>query len=101
MILYGLALAPLAKEIREAVPGAMQAWYADNCAMAGETVLVAEGMSLLERLGTAHGYFPEPMALQATSKRHELGRARRRRCAVSPPSRRYAALRTNMPPIAW
>ena len=25
MILYGLALAPLAKEIREAVPGAMQA----------------------------------------------------------------------------
>ena len=37
MILYGLALAPLAKEIREAVLGAMQAWYTDDCAMAGET----------------------------------------------------------------
>jgi hypothetical protein len=35
MILYGLALAPLAKEIREAVPDAMQAWYADDCGMAG------------------------------------------------------------------
>jgi hypothetical protein len=34
MILYGLALAPLAQEIREAVPDAMQAWYADDCGMA-------------------------------------------------------------------
>ena len=34
-------------------------------------------------------------------KRHELGCARRRRCVASPPSRRYAMLRTNMPPVAW
>ena len=60
MILYGLALAPLAQEIREAVPDAMQTWYADDCGMAGETGPVAEGMRLLERLGPARGYFPEP-----------------------------------------
>ena len=44
MILYGLALPPLAKEIREAVPGAMQAWYADDCVMTGEMGPVAESM---------------------------------------------------------
>jgi len=60
MILYGLALTPLAKEIREAVSGAMQAWYADDCTMAGETGPVAEGMSLRERLRPAREYFPEP-----------------------------------------
>ena len=60
VILYGLALAPLGKEIRNAVPGAMQAWYADDCAMAGKTGPVAEAMTLLERLGPARGYYPEP-----------------------------------------
>ena len=58
--LYGLALAPLGKEIRDAVPRAMQAWYADDCAMAGKTGPVAEAMTLLERLGPARGYYPEP-----------------------------------------
>ena len=56
MILYGLALAPLGKEIRDAVPGAMQAWYADDCAMGGKTGPAAEAMTLLERLGPARGY---------------------------------------------
>ena len=60
MILYGLALAPLGKEIRDAVPGAMQAWYADNCTIAGKTGPVAKAMTLLERLGPARGYYPEP-----------------------------------------
>jgi hypothetical protein len=45
---------------REAVPGAIQAWYADDCAITGETAPVAEGMTLLERLGSTRGYFPEP-----------------------------------------
>jgi hypothetical protein len=33
MILYGLALVPLAKILREAVPEVLQPWYADNIVM--------------------------------------------------------------------
>ena len=77
MILYSLALAPLAKEkIREAVPGAMQAWYTDDCTMAGEMGPVAEGMNLLERLGPARGYFLEPAKSILISSPAEMAAAK-------------------------
>ena len=51
---------PLGKEIRDVIPGAMQAWYANDCGMSGEMTQVVEAMTLLERLGPARGYYPEP-----------------------------------------
>ena len=35
MVLYGLALVPLAEHLREEVPSVLQPWYADDMAMSG------------------------------------------------------------------
>jgi hypothetical protein len=60
MILYGLALVPLAESMRRAVPDLVQLWYADDAAMAGEADKIAKATRLLEVEGPARGYFPEP-----------------------------------------
>ena len=60
MILYGLALVPLAESLRKAEPTVIQPWYADDAAMAGPVSRIATLMRLLEELGPARGYFPEP-----------------------------------------
>ena len=49
MVLYGLALLPLAEALRTAVPSVVQPWYADDAAMSGPAKGVAEAMELLER----------------------------------------------------
>ncbi|KAI2507264.1 hypothetical protein MHU86_7100 [Fragilaria crotonensis] len=60
MVLYGLALTPLAETIRERVPTVAQPWYADDAAMAGPVDGIAEAQRLLLDLGPRRGYFPEP-----------------------------------------
>jgi hypothetical protein len=60
MVLYGLALTPLAETIRAAVPTVVQPWYADDAAMAGPVDGIAEAQRLLLELGPRRGYFPEP-----------------------------------------
>ena len=60
MILYGIALTPLTESIRTEIPTVMQAWYADDAAMAGPVEDIARAMTLLEERGPARGYFPEP-----------------------------------------
>ena len=60
MVLYGLAMVPLAKYLREAVPTVIQPWYADDCAMSGGVKGIAEAMDILQRLGPSRGYYPEP-----------------------------------------
>jgi hypothetical protein len=60
MVLYGLALTPLAESIRAAVPTIVQPWYADDAAMAGPVRGIAEAQRLLLELGPRRGYFPEP-----------------------------------------
>ena len=60
MVLYGLALTPLAESIRAAVPTVVQPWYADDAAMAGPIDGIAEAQRLLLELGPRRGYFPEP-----------------------------------------
>jgi hypothetical protein len=60
MVLYGLALVPLANRLRLANPTLLQAWYADDMAMAGPSTEIAKMMGLLEELGPKRGYFPEP-----------------------------------------
>ena len=60
MVLYGLALVPLAKRLRNAVPTLLQPWYADDSAMMGQAKDIATAMSLLLQHGPERGYFPEP-----------------------------------------
>jgi hypothetical protein len=60
MVLYGLALTPLAEQLRRAVPSVAQPWYADDAAMAGPVRGIARAMRLLQQQGPARGYFPEP-----------------------------------------
>ena len=60
MVLYGLALTPLASTIRAAVPTVVQPWYADDAAMAGPVHGIAAAQRLLLELGPRRGYFPEP-----------------------------------------
>lgn len=60
MVLYGLALVPLAEKLRAAVPEALQPWYADDAAVAGRTGDIAKVMARLQEWGPARGYFPEP-----------------------------------------
>ena len=60
MVLYGLALVPLAKSLKAAVPDVHQPWYADDCAMVGPSTSIGQAMDLLLVQGPARGYFPEP-----------------------------------------
>jgi hypothetical protein len=60
MVLYGLALTPLAEAIRQAVPQVVQPWYADDAAMAGPVTGIRTAQHLLLELGPPRGYFPEP-----------------------------------------
>jgi len=60
MVLYGLALVPLAENLRESVPEVLQPWYADDAAMAGPVQGIAKAMRLLADQGPARGYYPEP-----------------------------------------
>ena len=60
MVLYGLALVPLAATLRQAHPEVVQAWYADDGQLQGRSSRVAAAMIDLQRLGPERGYFPEP-----------------------------------------
>jgi len=60
MVLYGLALLPLAESLREAEPTVLQPWYADDMAMQGPVSGIARVMRLLQVEGPPRGYFPEP-----------------------------------------
>jgi hypothetical protein len=60
MVLYGLALTPLADAIRTAVPHSVQPWYADDSGVVGNVTALATAQRLLLELGPKRGYFPEP-----------------------------------------
>ena len=60
MILYGLALVPLAARLRAAHPDVLQAWYADDSALKGKSRAIGAAMTLLLRLGPERGYFLAP-----------------------------------------
>ena len=60
MVLYGLALLPLAKSLRDAKPAVLQPWYADDMAMHGHVNDITDIMRLLLKEGPQRGYFPEP-----------------------------------------
>ena len=59
MVLYGLGLLPLAEVIREADPGVIQPWYANNVSMWGTIRRNTKLLRALMEKGPFHGYFPE------------------------------------------
>ena len=58
--LYGVALLPLAENLRSEHPDVLQPWYANNEAMQGLPLAVAKCFQLLIRVGPQFGYYPKP-----------------------------------------
>ena len=59
-VIYGLALVPLSKFLRERHPEVIQPFFADDCSLAGPASAVRKVMQLLVLHGPSRGYFPEP-----------------------------------------
>ena len=59
MILYGITLVPLAKQLKEAVPDLIHSWYADDAALAGDSSRIRKAVRLLQQWGPQRGYFLE------------------------------------------
>jgi hypothetical protein len=55
-----VALVPLARNLRKAVPECMQPWYADDGGLAGRLKDILRAFKLLMEQGPARGYYPEP-----------------------------------------
>jgi hypothetical protein len=76
MVLYGLALLPLAELLREQEPTVVQPWYADDTAMAGTVSGIARAMTLLQHHGPQRGYYPVPAKSILICKPNEMERAK-------------------------
>ena len=60
MILYGIALTPLAEHLGQAFPDVLQPWYADDSALMGRHTDNAACLKALSIAGPWFGYYPEP-----------------------------------------
>ena len=60
MVMYGIILVPLAKEIIAADPGILSPFYVDDAAFDGSEQRSSQPLKLLMKRGTDRGYFPEP-----------------------------------------
>jgi len=60
MSVYGVALMPLANKMLQAVPAAVQPWYADDSGSVGEARHSAACLKFLIEYGPQYGYVPEP-----------------------------------------
>ena len=59
MSLYGIATLPLAWSMREAVPGSLQPWFANDSSAVGTAEQSAQCLLHLQKEGPRYGYFPE------------------------------------------
>ena len=55
MVLYGITLVPLSKEIRAADPGLLSPFYTDDAAFDGSAQNIAQLLKLLMKRGTDRG----------------------------------------------
>ena len=60
MVLYGIILVPLAKELRVAEPGMLSLFYAYDAMFDGLAQRSAHILKLLMKRGVDWGYFPKP-----------------------------------------
>jgi hypothetical protein len=59
MSLYGIATLPLARSMRQAIPDALQPWFADDSSAVGTAEQAAQCLLHLQQEGPRYGYFPE------------------------------------------
>ena len=59
VVLYGITLVPLSKELRAADPGLLSPFYADDAAFNGSARRISQLLKLLIKRGADRGYFPE------------------------------------------
>ena len=57
MVLYGLAMVPLSKQLREEFPQVLQAWYADDAAVEARCSQIGKYQTRLRELGPSRGYY--------------------------------------------
>jgi hypothetical protein len=76
MSLSGVALMPLASEMHEEIPEALQPWYCDNAGAAGKALPNAQCLDLLVKFGSPYGYFPKPGKLYYICKAEDEPAAR-------------------------
>ena len=60
MVLYGITLIPLAKELRAADPGLLSTFYADDADFDGSARRSAQLLKLFMKRGPDPGYLPDP-----------------------------------------
>ena len=60
MLLYGVALVPMAEFLLVEVPELPQSFYADDASIVGAPKDIAKAMSILQEAGPARGYHLEP-----------------------------------------
>ena len=60
MIIYGIGLLPLIRELWDAHPRVTQPWYADDAGAWGTFKLILAHFRDLQAQGPPRGYFPEP-----------------------------------------
>ena len=77
MLLYGITLVPIAKELRAADLGAFIPFYADDAAFDGLARQSAQILKLLLKRGPDRGYFPKlvkSLFISDTLRQEEAGR---------------------------
>jgi hypothetical protein len=77
MMLYGVALMPLAKKIQAAVPEAMKPWFADDLGAAGRAEHNARCLDFLLKTGPWYGFYPKPSKCVYICKAEDEARARK------------------------
>ena len=60
MIVYGIGVLPLIRELRNAHPRVTQPWYVDYAGAGGMFQQILEQFRDLQARGPARGYYPEP-----------------------------------------
>ena len=60
MILYGLALVALGRQLQKEVKDIILSFYADDAMEMGSAAAIYRVFSRLQELGPARGYYPEP-----------------------------------------
>ena len=72
MAMYALAIAPLIRQLRTAVPEAKQVWFADDATAVGTLQALMSWWQLLSSLGPDYGYFPNALKTVLIVKPHLL-----------------------------
>ena len=60
MIVYGIGIFPLIKNLKREIPDVTQPWYADDAGALGTFAIIETYFNSLTRQGPGRGYYPEP-----------------------------------------